>query len=175
MELIDLNDSFEAYPSHRHLRNARSAIERLRDDGKAILPPGSSQLIRWIDACNALHRFIRSLGRRRNIEQQDMPTAMREFFHEFEHSEWRILEILHSLKRDRKHRQKRQAILDWMTLTYRFCTYAITSAWIDEKAETVSIYTNMKIGPNCSTVTTEKTTVEGMKVPRKYKHAKRRL
>ena len=171
---IDLVDRFEANSSWKHAYDARSAIERVRDDGAAFWNEGAPQLKRWRDYCNVLWRFINtSLGERRHLRKQVLAEALREFFHEFEHSTHGMYEMLYGVPDNPEKGQKIREVFAWLDLAYRFSTYAITAFWLDDKTEE----TTLKISMNLTTGETScETTVEKeMQTPKKYKHAAKSL
>ena len=63
-------------------------------------------------------------------------------------------------------------MLDWFDLVYKLSTYAVVSAWIDDKTERISvrITANMISGEH-----TEMWTRNKMRIPKNYRHAAENL
>ena len=169
LQLVDLIGRFEANPSSTHVRDALSAISRLKDDGAKFWDEDSQELRRWREYCDVLWTFLNStLGQRRHLEKQDLATALREFIQEFEHSTGRMYQMLYSRSNDLDI----EHTLHWFDLVYRFSTYALISFWIDDKTEENSL----KITINTTTgKTTQKRTRNEMQVPPKYRHTTKKL
>ena len=165
LQLVDLIGRFEANSSSTHVRNALSAIERLKDDGAKFWDEDPKKLRRWREYCTILWAFLNStLGQRRHLEKQDLATALREFIQEFEHSTGRMYQMLYSKSNDLDI----EHTLHWFDLVYRFSTYALISFWIDDKTEENSV----KITINMTTrKRTEEWTRNEMRVPKKYRRA----
>lgn len=177
LHLKDLVPLFEEVPSSIHARNALGAIQRLRDDARTFGLKDASQLARWRRACNELCNFINHLGKRRDIEKQDLTKALREFFHAFEHGTDRMFQMLHSRPDASPTDPVIERFVCWIDLVFRLSTYAIVSYWIDDKTE--ERLTNIKMTMN---PTTGKTTVQQehqvtkpMRVPKKYRHTTRKI
>ena len=165
LQLVDLIGRFEANPSSTHVRDALSAISRLKDDGAKFWNEDSQELRRWREYCDVLWTFLNStLGQRRHLEKQDLATALREFIQEFEHSTGRMYQMLYSRSNDLDI----EHTLHWFDLVYRFSTYALISFWFDDKTEENSV----KITINTTTwKTTQKWTRNEMQVPKQYRRA----
>ena len=172
-QLIDIVDRFEAIPSSTHIRNARGAIERVREEGASFWKEGSSQLTRWRRYCNVLWDFIQTdLGNRRHLKNQDLATALREFIQEFEHSTGGMYKMLYGTSDDPESDSNITRMLDWFNLIYKFSTYAILAFWIDDKTEHVATTISLNLTTGEST---QETTREEMKVPKKYQRATKDL
>ena len=157
MALRDLIPRFEAVPTSEHVRNAVAAVQRLDNDGRSFWPAGSNQLSRWQRCCNDLLAIVNGLGKRRWGQKQDLPTALREFIAEFEHTTYRMLQML-SNRPDLEH------IGLWCDFTYRLSTYALVSFWIDDKTEQLSIHIEMTFDRTAGkTVTLETKTLKPMR------------
>ena len=115
--------------------------------------------------------FINRLGERRNIDKQDLPTALREFIQEFEHSTARMLQMLHSRPDASDSDGEVDETSRWCDLVFRLAIYALISFWIDDKTE--EMVTNIKMTMNLTpgTTTVEHRIVKAMHVPRKYRRA----
>ena len=96
LALRDLIPRFEAASSSEHLRNVVAAVQRLHDEGRSFWPVESSQSGRWQRGCDELLGIINELGKRRWVHNQDLPTAFREFTGAFEHTTYRMLQMLDS-------------------------------------------------------------------------------
>ena len=174
-ELLDLVPRFEGESSGVHVRNALGATGRLKDDGTAFWSEGTPQLEKWHHECDELMEFIgRSLGKRRHLDKQDLSTALREFVQTFEHSQWRLDQLLRSGPSE----EDRRRILRWCDLIYRLSTYALIAFWIDDKTEHVATRISMRLDRTTGMVTEQSMETEvtkKMTVPKKYKKATQRL
>ena len=177
LHLKDLVPPFEKEPTGTHLRNALGAIERLREDGRAFWPEGSFELRRWRRGCNELWRFLNRLGERRHVKGQELPTVLREFIQEFEHSTGRMFQMLFAKPGAIENDPDVERIVRWWDLVYRLSTYAIVSFWIDDKTE--ESFTNIKLTLNPSTGATtveeERRKTKTMQVPRAYRRSTRKI
>ena len=169
---MDFVGRFEAESSSIHIRDALSAIDRLKDDGTKFWNEGSDQLSRWRRGCTTLWTFLNTLGSRRDIEKQDLTVVLREFIHEFEHSTWRMYQMLYGILDDPDKDPVLRKMLDWFDLVYKLSTYAVVSTWIDDKTEQVSvrITANLTSGGR-----REKWTRDKMRIPKNYRHASKNL
>ncbi len=146
LEFFDIIHRFEAVSAETHLRSARGAIERLRDEGRERWEEESKQLCRWCDYCDVLWKFFMTeIGRRRFVQKQDVETAFREFVSEFEHSIHGMFEMLYGTSEDPVNDEYIQNILSLIETVYRLSTYAIISYWIGEKHEENLTTIKMKI------------------------------
>ena len=173
LQLVDLIGRFEANPSSTHVRDALSAIERLKEDGAKFWDEDPKKLHRWREYCTILWKFLNStLGQRRHLEKQDLATALREFIQEFEHSTGRMYQMLYSRPKNPDNNLDIERTLHWFDLVYRLSTYALISFWIDDKTERNSV----KISMNLATgKTTQEWTRNKMRVPKKYRRATNKL
>ena len=114
-----------------------------------------------------------SVGERRHLRKQDAAEALREFFQEFEHSTHGMYEMLYGTSDDPENDPNIKQVLAWFNRIYRYSTYAITSFWLDDKTEAE----HLKISINLTTgeIREEMTRIKDMKVPRKYRHATKKL
>ena len=170
--LMDFVGRFEAKSSSRHIHDALSAIDRLKDDGANFWDEGSDQLTRWRKGCTTLWTFLNTLGNRRDIEKQDLTVVLREFIQEFEHSTWRMYQMLHGILDDPDNDPALRKMLDWFDLIYKLSTYAVVSTWIDDKTEQVSVRITANL---TSGARTEKWTRNKMRIPKNYRHASKNL
>ena len=173
----DLVPLFEEVPSSTHVRNALGAIERLRDDGRDFGLKDASQHSRWRRACTTLGNFVNQLGKRRNIEKQDLDTALREFFHAFEKETGRMFQMLHSRPEASPTDPVFEQFDRWCDLIYRLSTYAIVSFWIDDKTEERVTNIKMTMNPTTgqTTVQQEHQVSKPMRVPKEYRHTTRKI
>ena len=166
---------FEKAPSSTHVRNARAVIERLRDEeGKALWPEGSEELSRWQRGWTELWWFMNRLEERRHIKKQDLPTALREFIHKFEHETGRMIQMLYSQPDTSTRDSNIESTSRWCDFVFRCAIYAVVSFWIDDKTEERVTSIEMTIGN--TTGKTTRTKVEQWvrpmpRVPKKYRHA----
>lgn len=163
---------FEAQASSSHAYNAVAAIGRLEDDGRRLWRTDRERRCRWVKACRTLSRFLNDLEARRHTRQQDLATVLREFIAEFEHSTWRMYQMVHGRTADPCSDPALKQTLDWFELVYKLCTYAIVASWLDDKKDErqVKVTVNLKTGES-----TEEWSVTKMRVPRNYRRAARDL
>lgn len=175
LRLKDLVPRFEKKPTSTHVRNALAAIQRLGDEGREFWPDGdSSQRDRWLEGCRELQAFINRLGERRSIRGQDLPTALREFIQEFEHTTGRMFQMLRSLPgADDATDPRTNTAERWCNLAFKCSVYALTASWIDDKAEEIrtDITMTMGLAPGETTTAQHTTKTKTMKVPGKYDRA----
>jgi len=170
--LLDIVHPFESRPSSHHLRDAMGAIERLKDEGRQFWHADSDELTRWRDGCNELWVFLNTLGQRRDIDQQPLETAFREFAQAFEHTVYRMTEMLHGV---RGHGEcdppEVDAVFRWIELVYRMATYGLVSYWIDDKTEQIIIRINVNLATGDHSAETE--VAQAMRIPKKYRSSAR--
>ena len=174
VDLRDLVPRFEKEPSSTHVRNACAVIERLRDEGKTLWPEGSKELSRWQKGWTELWWFMNRLGERRHIKKQDLPTALREFIQEFEHTTERMFQVLHSQPDASIRDSNVETISHWCDFAFRCATYAVVAFWIDNKTE--ERITSIEMEIDCTRGQTTRTKVEQWvkpmpRVPKKYRRA----
>ena len=165
LHLRDLVPRFEKEPSSTHVKNALGAIEHLKEDGNQFWPEGSSELSRWRRACVDLWDFVNRLNKK-----QDLPTVLREFIQEFEHSTGRIFQMLCSRPPAVDADSDVERISRWCDFVFRLSTYGIVSSWIDDKTEekAISIRMTMNRTTGETTVKEEHRTTKTMQVPKRY-------
>ena len=171
-QLMDFVGRFEAKPSSTHVYNALAAVRRLKDDGANFWDEGSDHLRRWREGCATLWTFLSTLGSRRDIEKQDLTVVLREFIQEFEHSTWRMYQLLYGVFGDPDNNPDLKQILDWFDLVYKLSTYALISTWIDDKTEQALLHITVNL---TSGDRTEQWTHNEMRVPKNYRHASKNL
>ena len=172
LQLVDLVDRFEAKPSSTHVYQALGVIGRLRDEGANFWDEGANQLSRWRDSCTTLWRFLNTLGERRGIENQDLATVLREFIQEFEHSTFRMHQMLYGTLDDPDNDPALNQMLNWFDLVYKLSTYAVISTWIDDKAQETTVHVSVNLTTGEST---DEWTIKEMKIPKNYRHASKDL
>ena len=161
-----------------HLRDALAVIGRLKDEGRRFWPDGSAQLSRWKEGCTELWTFLNNLGARRNVESQDLATAMREFIQEFEHHTGRMYQMLYGATARPDEDQSVTDIFEWFNLVFRLSIYALLSGWLDDKHdESVARTTiNMEIEGDMATVkVSQESERKEMTIPKKYRQAANRI
>ena len=172
LQVLDLIPRFESQSSAEHCRNAVAVIQRLRDDRRGYCQRNTEEDNKWMEVCNDLLSFLYETRLRREIRNQDLATAFREYLDTFEHSTKRIDQILHSKYAQRAGAPNPNAIHDWLDFAYRLSTYAILSTWIDDKTEnrTATIQIDLASGK-----VKEEWSHDPMTVPRKYRPAAKEL
>ena len=168
----DILGRFEAYPCAHHLHNALDIVDRLKDEGAKYWDEDSQELKSWQRYCTAVWSFLNNLGQRRDLRQQSLETAMREFIQEFEHSIGRMCQMLYGAVADSDRDEGVREIVDLCNLAYIASTYALVSGWISDKQEnaSLSIIVNLNSGE-----VREKGTRTEMQVPRKYRRSTKLL
>ena len=168
LQLTDILGRFEAHPHQIHVHHALGLIGRLEDEGRRFWPEGSEQLQRWERGATDLWGFMNRLGTRRDLESQDLQTAMREFIQEFEHTTGRMYQMLYGETDDPDDDQRVTEIFDWFNIVFRSSIYALLSGWIEDKQEEnlVEIQLNLATGES-----SQEWTRTAMVVPKKYRRA----
>ncbi len=165
LEWIDVSPRFEACPTSDHAHKAIGFIQRLQAEGRQLLEDGSVQADRWNQGCLDLQNHIRALGR---ADRPDLPTALREFFHSFEHATGRMYQMMHGIPGIAEDRTQLRQFFNWFDMVYRHSTYAITASYCPNKNPPSTLRTTINL-------TTGEVTQEGergeAKVPKKYRHA----
>ena len=171
-QLQDIVHPFESRPSSHHLGDAMGAIQRLRDEGHQFWEADSNEFARWHRACTDLWEFLNTLGRRRDSDKQPVETAFREFVQAFEHSIYRMKELLHGRGEDlERDLPEVDVVFRWVELVYRLSTYGLVSYWIDDKTEEGTIRMTLNMTPGEWSRETE--VVRKMRIPRKYRNSAR--
>ena len=168
LQLTDLLRRFEADSHQTHVHIALGLISRLNDHGREFWDEDSDQFLRWNKGCMELWRYLNRLGTRRDIDKQDLPTAMREFIQEFEHTTWRMYQMLHGADGGSNDDKNIAGVFDWINLVFRASVYALLSAWIDDKQDKSRLYITVNMATK---ETKEEWTLDKMKVPAKYRRA----
>ena len=144
--LMDVVRPFESQPSSRHVRDAMSAIERLRDEGRQFWQADSDELARWREGCTELWVFLNTLGQRRDTDKQPLETALREFVQAFEHTTYRMTQMLHGLRGHGENDSPEvDSVFRWAELVYRLSTYGLVSYWAGDKTEETVVTKDMRI------------------------------
>ena len=146
-EEADLLGSFDEKPSSDLMHTAISAAQRLRDNGREILGEGSDENRKWRDSCNDLWSFLGTveMKKHRGLELKEV---LRKFVCCFEHSEFRLRQLLFGAAGSDADDRRREQTGRWLAFTYRACTYAILAVWFDYKRETTTghIHVNLRTG-----------------------------
>ena len=172
LQWADVIGRFEARQYLDHLRNALGIIGLVKDEGAKLWEGDSNQRKNWERYCADLLSFLNTLGQRRDLRQQDLGTAMREFIQEFEHSTARMYQMLYGVVAAPDSDKEVREIVDWFYLAYVASTYALVSAWTDDKQETASLRTIVDVATG--EVREEGTRTE-KRVPKRYRKSTKRL
>ena len=172
LQWTDILGRFEAHSHQTHTHNTLGLIGALQDRSRTFWPEESPQRQRWDEGCDELWSFLNRLGTRRDLENQDLATAMREFIQEFEHTTGRMYQMMYGAVEDPDDNVDITEVFDWFNFTFRSAMYALLSGWIDDKQDDFLVTT-------CINFTTGETSQEwsgtAMKVPKKYRSATKRL
>ena len=172
LQWSDITGRFESRPYSFHLRNAMSSIGRLSEEGTTFWSRDSHQFALWNGYCSDLQSFLKGLGRRRNVCRQALETAMREFIQLFEHSTLRMDQLCFEAVSDPDLDVRVGQIRHWFKVVYFSSTYALVSAWVDDKHEDNSLTTHISLATGQIYQTGKRTP---MRVPRKYRGSTKRL
>ena len=172
LQWIDVLGRFEERSHQRHFREAWALTRRLKDEGREHWPIGSEQLVRWNRGCDVLQSFMNGLGKRRDIEKQDLSTALREFIQEFEHQTERMYQMIYGEINDPENSERLTEIFDWFNLVFRTSIYTLVSGWIEDKQDHLVMTTTISLTTG---ETTQERTGTEMTVPKKYRKATERL
>ena len=172
LQWTDILGRFEAHSHQTHTHNTLGLIGALKDQGRTFWPSESSQLHRWEEGCIELWSFTNRLCTRRDSNEQDLPTAMREFIQEFEHTTGRMYQMLYGAVEDPEDNHAIADVFDRFNFVFRSAVYALLSGWITDKHDNFrsTIHINLATGE-----TTQERSGTAMKVPKKYQHATNRL
>lgn len=181
---LDMDGRFEENSTGEHNRNACGSIGRLKEYGREFWGEGTNQLGRWEEGCNTLWQFINALGNHRHIENKNLESVLRVFFAEFEHTRFRLVQMVLGEVDDQDENPKFKEIYDWTVRVQWYCIYAIVSFWIDDKYDKTRIDIHMKgkaiqdSEGNFQGVKFETKEVchpNPMKVPKKYQRGSEKL
>ena len=168
----DILGRFEAHSHQTHIHSAMGLIGGLKDIGRNFWPEGSPQLSRWEEGCTELWSFLNRLGTRHDLNKQDLATAFREFIQEFEHTTYRMYQMLYGTVADPNNNDSVTHVFDWFNLVFRSSTYALVSRWLNDKQEQNLVHISIDMASGESS---EDWTRTEMKVPQKYQRATKRL
>ena len=90
----------------------------------------------------------------------------------FEHSTGRMFQMMYGAVADPENDESVRQIMDWLDVVYLSSTYALVSAWIDDKHDKGSVW--MESNLTTGEVRQKMSFIE-MTVPNKYKRATKRL
>ena len=124
---------------------AISATQRLRDDGREIWGEGSDEDGKWRDSCHDLWKFVDTVQMSEHRGQK-LEDVLREFVCCFEHSEFRIRQLLFRTAGNQADDRQREQAGRWLAFIYRACTYAILAVWFDYKRETTTGHIQVNLG-----------------------------
>ena len=129
------------------MRTAISATQRLRDDGREIWREGSDEDGKWRDSCHDLWKFLNTVEMNKH-QGQKLEEVLRNFVCCFEHSEFRIRQLLFQTAVNQADDRQRELVGRWLAFIYRAGTYAILAVWFDYKRETTTghIHVNLSTG-----------------------------
>ena len=169
---MDILGRFEWKSHQEHCRNARGLIGRLQDEGARFWDRDSELFMKWQDYGNDMYEFINTLTRRRDSEEQDLEAVMRDFIPLFEHSTMKMYRLTFQVVDDPENDERVREVMNWFNWVYISATYAIVSAWLDDKQEKneLTTYVNLRNGE----VKQEGTRTK-MIVPRKFRSKTKRL
>ncbi|MCY4241014.1 MAG: hypothetical protein OXD36_04655 [Rhodobacter sp.] len=170
VEFFDIIQRFEEKTVSCHINTARGAIERLAEEGKSFWPDGQDELTQWQRYCDVIRSIILNLNERRFVHKQELETALREFIAEFEHSTYRLFQLLHGVSDE--DGSIRRWIITLFEVVYRSSTYTILAYWLDEKHEEKTTHMTLKISPNDPprVIIGETITHKSMSKPKNPKH-----
>ena len=151
---FDMQEPFEDNSSQVHVGNARSAIERLRDDGRGHFGEESCEYKRWKEGCNELWDFVVFLDSNRATrnhqktteedgEDTQVLTVFREFIKLFEHTQFRLHQLAFEGKSNNPFISQTSY---WLNLYYRYATYAIVSVYLGDKTEHIRVDIKLQLG-----------------------------
>lgn len=169
---MDLMGRFENRSFSEHHREALGMIGGLEHEGTRFWDRGSQEFQKWRRCCTALREFLNSIRRRRDSKGQPLETAMREFFQEFEHSTGRMYQLMYSTDADTERDERIREIINRFNIVYLTSTYALVSAWIDDKQDrnTRTTLVDLTTGE-----VKQEGTLTRMQVPKKYRKSTRRI
>ena len=172
LQWSDVIGRFEAKPCSEHVHNALGLVGRLKDEGRQFWDRDSEQLENWYRYCDKIWVFLNTLSKRREVSEQSLRTAMREFIHEFEHSTGRMYQMLYGSVTDPDNDERVRETMNWFNLVFHSSIYGLLSAWSDDKQESSTLITTVDL-------TTGEVRQEGarteMRVPRKLKRFTKNL
>lgn len=149
---FDLFVLFEATSSNKHIHDALSAIQSLKDDGIRYLGDSSDPYDHWKRGCDELFDFISKDMARKEVkdssqkidENTELLTIFRKFINEFEHSEMRLHQILYSSSIGKNRNQFISNTWDGLNIIYQFSIYAIISIYLGDTTKQVTVKGRVK-------------------------------
>jgi len=174
IDLGTLVPRFDSEPFGTHVRNANALIERMAEEGNGLFGHDSPQSRRWKEGWEEVKQHISRLGQ---ADREEVPTVLREFIHTWEHLTERMDQMMFGLSdspdTESDTGMNASQVWAWTELTYRAATYAIVSAYIPDKQETSMVRIAINLATRKTTTTWER--IKTARVPRKYRHATKRL
>ncbi|MDE2688466.1 MAG: hypothetical protein OXI16_13360 [Chloroflexota bacterium] len=163
---MDIIEGFADKSDFQHYHNARGLIGRLNDKGAKFWLPDSQEFRKWQTYCSALLTFLNNVRVRRDVKEQSLETAMRDFIHEFEHSNYRIHQLLYSAVDDVNIDEDAKETLNLLSLVFQTATYTLVSTWNEDLRTRDSIATHIKLFHPGSRTEGER---KGIKVKKEYR------
>ena len=145
LQWSDVIGRFEAKSSAEHAHNALGLIGRLKDEGRQFWETDSKELDNWHRYCHVMWVFLNSLRKRRDVDEQSLKTAMREFVREFEHSTQRMYQMMYGQVTDPDNDDRVREMMTWFSLGFQTSVYALLSAWSEDKQETNTLTTTVDL------------------------------
>lgn len=166
LQWSDVIGRFEAKSSAEHAGNALGLIGRLKDEGRRFWDTDSKEIDKWRRDCDVMWDLLNSLRKRRDVDEQSLETAMREFIREFEHSTQRMYQMMYGQVADPDNDQGVRQMVTLFNLVFQTSIYALLSAWSRDKQETNTLTTTVDL--TTGEVRQHGTRTE-MRVPRRLK------
>ena len=145
LQWSDVIGRFEAKSNAEHVRNALGLIGRLKDEGRKFWDADSKELDKWRRDCDVMWGFLNTLRKRREVDEQSLETAMREYLREFEHSTLRMYQMMHGQVTDPDSDDRVREMMTWFSLVFQTSVYALLSAWSEDKQETNTLTTTVNL------------------------------
>lgn len=172
LQWSDVIGRFESQPYSYYLNGVRGLVGGLKDEAKRFWDRDSQQYQKWEEYCTNLLSFLNDLGRRRNSMNQNLETAMREYIQIFEHSTARMYQLLFEFSTNLDKEEDIRQVMELFHWVFRASTYALVSAWIDDKRESDSLRT--MIDATTGAIREEGTRMS-KRVPKEYRKSTRRI
>ena len=145
LQWSDVIGRFEAKSSAEHARDALGLIGRLNDEGRKFWDADSEELGKWRRDCDVMWDFLNTLRKRREVDEQSLETATREFVREFEHSTQRMYQMMYGQVTDPDSDDRVREMITWFSLVFQTSVYALLSAWSQDKQETNTLTTTVNL------------------------------
>ena len=132
LNAMDSIGTLKADSSSTHVGNALGCISALKDEGDRFWQEDSHQIERWHRGCDTLSDILNGIIEKREIENRPLHTVMKEFVEEFEHTTYRIRQMLYGISDDSDRIQDVRIVQTWLDLAFRSSINAILSTWVDD-------------------------------------------